>query len=100
MYETELAVALDAVRQAGLYLLQAYAQFQTIAEAPADITTEADRRSQEIILSNFAHFPKDSYCAEEATETLCTAAQGGPRHVDRRSDRRHARLARKMANSR
>ena len=50
MYERELEVALDAARAASTYLLQAYERFQAIPDAPASITTEADRQSQEIIL--------------------------------------------------
>jgi len=80
MYESELEVALDAVRQAARYLLKEYAQFHPIADAPANISTEADQRSQEIILAHIrAHFPKDALCAEEPTESLRDASYTGPR---------------------
>ena len=36
----------------GSYLVKAYAEFQAIANAPASITTDADRQSQEIILQH------------------------------------------------
>ncbi len=80
MYDRELATALDAARQAGRYLLEAYARFQAIPDAPADISTEADRRSQEIILAAIRQvFPGDALCAEESTATLAAAAHTGGR---------------------
>ena len=43
---------------------------RTVAGAPADITTEADRQTQEIILKTLReHFPNDAFCAEESTPT-------------------------------
>jgi 3'(2'), 5'-bisphosphate nucleotidase len=80
MYDRELDVALDAAHQAGRYLLEAYARFEVIPDAPADISTDADRRSQEIILQALrAAFPDDALCAEEATATLQDAARTGGR---------------------
>ncbi len=80
MYERELATALAAARAAGRYLLEAYARFEAIPDAPADISTEADRRSQEIILQAIrAAFPGDALCAEEATSTLHGVAHTGGR---------------------
>jgi 3'(2'), 5'-bisphosphate nucleotidase len=80
MYETELAAALDAVAAASRYLQDAYRAFQAIADAPANITTEADRQSQEIILRRLRErFPDDALCAEEATETLQEATRTGAR---------------------
>jgi len=80
MYERELEVALDAARRAGAELLREYEHFQAIPNAPADITTEADRRSQEIILTHIhAAFPQDALCAEEATATLATTKRTGNR---------------------
>ena len=37
----ELAVALEVVRQACAYLMEAYDRFEVIADAPSDITTDA-----------------------------------------------------------
>jgi 3'(2'), 5'-bisphosphate nucleotidase len=75
-YEQELEAALEAARQAGEVILAAYTHFQAIPDARADISTEADRTSQEIILQHLhAHFPPDALCAEERTPTL---AAGGP----------------------
>ena len=80
MFDHELATALDAARAASRYLLEEYARFQIIPDAPADITTDADRRSQEIILEAIRlAFPADALCAEEATATLAVAAHTGGR---------------------
>jgi hypothetical protein len=49
-YDAELESALDAARQAGLKLKTLYENFKAIPNAPADISTEADRQSQEIVL--------------------------------------------------
>jgi 3'(2'), 5'-bisphosphate nucleotidase len=71
MYERELETALQAARLAGQHLLQEYARFQPIPDAPADISTEADRSAQEIILQSIHDaFPEDALSAEEATPTL------------------------------
>ncbi len=80
MYDRELAVALDAAHLAGTLLLREYARFQVIPDAPASITTEADRQSQEIILQAIrAALPNDALCAEEATATLQGVASIGDR---------------------
>ena len=80
MHSRELAVALDAARLASTYLMDAYASFEAIVDAPASITTEADRQSQEIILKTLhEHFPTDSLCAEEATPTVQAALSTGAR---------------------
>jgi 3'(2'), 5'-bisphosphate nucleotidase len=78
-YEDELRAALDAADQAGRYLLQAYAEFTAIPDARADISTEADRQSQEIILQHLHRlYPADGLCAEERTPTLpAPPAPGG-----------------------
>src|SRR5207302_1908452 len=61
-------------------LLEAYARFEVIPNAPASISTDADRQSQEIILSHLHQvFPADALCAEEATFTLTQTAQVGSR---------------------
>jgi 3'(2'), 5'-bisphosphate nucleotidase len=79
-HERELEVALDAARQAGIVVSEAYAQFQAIPDAPIDISTEADRQAQETILSHLKKlFPGDALCAEEQTPALVGAARGGAR---------------------
>jgi 3'(2'), 5'-bisphosphate nucleotidase len=80
MYQRELQAALEAARLAGAALRQAYEQFQVIPNAPASISTEADRQSQEVILAHLRRaFPADALCAEEETNTLAAAAPTGPR---------------------
>jgi 3'(2'), 5'-bisphosphate nucleotidase len=79
-YAKELEVALEAAARAGDYLRKAYEAFQPIPNAPASISTEADRTSQELILSHLAAaFPDDALYAEETTETLRTARTEGAR---------------------
>lgn len=79
-YERELEIALQAASQAGDLVLQHYERFEVVPDAPASITTDADRESQEVILQTIrAAFPDDAFSAEEATPTLEGAAQSGPR---------------------
>jgi 3'(2'), 5'-bisphosphate nucleotidase len=79
-YERELEVALESARRAGAMLLGEYERFQKIADAPADITTHADRDAQEMLLKDLrAAFPADAFCAEEQTASLEGAATTGPR---------------------
>jgi 3'(2'), 5'-bisphosphate nucleotidase len=79
-YKTELDAALEAAESAGRELVRLYADFQRIADAPADITTDADRRAQEIILARLQRqFPADAYCAEETTPGLKDRPSQGPR---------------------
>lgn len=80
MYEHELSAALAAAAAASRYLLDEYARFEAIADAPASITTDADRGAQEVILKQLRHdFPGDAFCAEEATASLQGAAVTGER---------------------
>lgn len=79
-HERELKAALEAAQKAGRVILDAYRQFQAIPDAPIDISTEADRQGQEIILSYLKNlFPGDALCAEEQTPTLAGAPSVGPR---------------------
>jgi 3'(2'), 5'-bisphosphate nucleotidase len=79
-YDAELQAALDAARRAGRLILEAYAAFQPIPDARADISTDADRQAQELILTHLhGLFPADALCAEEATPTLAAAPTAGPR---------------------
>lgn len=80
MYEAELAVALEAATLAGVYLLKEYADFQPMPNAPASISTAADKGSQEIILRHIlSRFPNDAVCAEETTATLGDRPHTGDR---------------------
>jgi 3'(2'), 5'-bisphosphate nucleotidase len=82
-YEPELAAALQAAESAGRAVLEQYERFEVIPDAPATISTDADRQAQEIILTALhAAFPADAFCAEETTPTLATlgdAARTGQR---------------------
>jgi 3'(2'), 5'-bisphosphate nucleotidase len=79
-YDRELAVALEAVHRAGRTLLAEYAHFQAIPNAPADISTDADRVSQAIILEHLhVAFPDDALCAEESTGAFADFPQTGSR---------------------
>ncbi len=79
-HEPEMEAARDAARQAGRVILDAYARFQAIPNAPIDISTEADRQAQETILNYLKkRFPGDGLCAEERTPALVGVASVGPR---------------------
>jgi 3'(2'), 5'-bisphosphate nucleotidase len=79
-YERELEAALEASRRAGRVILDMYARFRAIPDAPADISTEADRRSQETILDHLHRaFPADALCAEESTPAFAAVPVIGPR---------------------
>jgi 3'(2'), 5'-bisphosphate nucleotidase len=79
-HQRELQAALDAARKAERVVLDAYTRFQAIADAPIDISTEADRQAQETILSHLKTlFPSDALCAEERTPALEGAARIGSR---------------------
>jgi 3'(2'), 5'-bisphosphate nucleotidase len=79
-YDDELRSALEAARAAGRLILEAYAAFEVIPDARADISTDADRQSPEASLQALrARFPGDALCAEEATPTLAAAPAEAPR---------------------
>lgn len=80
MYEPELKAALEASAKATALILDQYARFCKVPDAPADIHTEADRQSQEIILGYLRQqFPKDAYCAEEISDSGEAVAGRGAR---------------------
>lgn len=79
-YQRELDAALEAARRAGALILEHYAAFQVIPDAPASISTDTDRQSQEIILQLLHEtFPQDALLAEEATPTAGAASNSGQR---------------------
>jgi 3'(2'), 5'-bisphosphate nucleotidase len=79
-HERELSAALQAARQAGRVIRDAYTQFTAIPDAPIDISTEADRQAQETILNYLKNlFPGDALCAEEQTAALMGTASVGAR---------------------
>lgn len=57
-----------------------YSRFVAIPDAPANITTDADRQAQETILG-YLHqqFPHDALCAEEKTAALLNVPHTGDR---------------------
>ena len=71
---------LESAALASAALVEAYARFEAVSNAPAHITTDADRQSQEIILQHLhRQFPEDALCAEENTPTHAAARHTGPR---------------------
>jgi 3'(2'), 5'-bisphosphate nucleotidase len=80
LYEPELKLALLAADRAAATVLGLYEGFVAIPDARADISTRADRDSQEIILQALREqFPDDAYCAEEQTPTLAACRREGAR---------------------
>lgn len=76
----ELDVTLETIRRAGEEILRRYASFERIEDAPADISTAADKASQELILDALHRaFPDDGLCAEEASARFETEAAGAER---------------------
>jgi 3'(2'), 5'-bisphosphate nucleotidase len=79
-YARELDAAVDAAAEASAYLRSAYEAFTPVPNAPADITTEADRTSQDLILDRLtAMFPDDAVAAEEGTAALRATRREGVR---------------------
>jgi 3'(2'), 5'-bisphosphate nucleotidase len=79
-YEHELETALEAAELAGRVVMEHYERFEAVADAPASITTDADREAQEVILGQLRRrFPTDALSAEESTATLANAPHQGPR---------------------
>lgn len=82
---TVLALELDTARsvalQAAAVAHRLYDAFVAIPDAPANVSTPADRELQDLILTLLAAvFPADAFCAEEDTPTLARL----PRHGQRR----------------
>lgn len=67
----ELNAALEAAARASSIILENSLRLEAKSSAPADITTQTDRDSQDVILQCLAErFPADAFRAEETTETL------------------------------
>lgn len=80
VYDRELEVMLATIRAAGAEVMRRYQSFEKIEDAPADISTEADKASQELILQQLhAAFPEDGLCGEESTPTLEAGVAKAPR---------------------
>jgi 3'(2'), 5'-bisphosphate nucleotidase len=79
-FQRELDTALDAATEAGRVILDQYERFDAIPDARADISTQADRDAQEVILQILHRaFPNDTLRAEEKTPSLADAPSTAPR---------------------
>jgi 3'(2'), 5'-bisphosphate nucleotidase len=79
-FNHELQVAMKAVELASERIRHDYVTFVAIPNAPASISTDTDRASQDLILKHLhAAFPDDAFCAEEATESIRSAKKTGSR---------------------
>src|SRR5262245_41158824 len=79
-WSVELDAALAAAGQAAAYVLQEYASFTPIPDAPASISTHADKAAQDLIVRDLlARFPTDAICAEEPSPALAGVPRTGPR---------------------
>jgi len=79
-YARELDVALEAASKASDYLRTAYDAFVPIPDAPASISTDADRGSQDLILRHLSSaFPDDALCAEEGSLAVQALRREGDR---------------------
>ena len=79
-WSREKEVALSAATQASNIILAHYTEFQRIPDAPADISTQADRQGQDAILETLSRaFPEDGFIAEETTPLLQQLRQTGER---------------------
>src|SRR5262245_13860997 len=79
-YEIELHLGLEAAARATRIILENYARLEAKSGAPANITTQTDRDSQDAILRCLAaEFPNDAFRAEETTPTLASLRQAGDR---------------------
>jgi 3'(2'), 5'-bisphosphate nucleotidase len=77
-YQSELTAAIAAAKRAGEAILGLYQTFAPIENAPADISTEADRQSQRLIIEELqGRFSNDRFCAEEDTgyKSSCSHSQ-------------------------
>ena len=76
----ELGVALEAAIEAGHKIMDFYESLEPIIGAPANITTQADRDSQDIILKKLhLAFPEDGFIGEENTNLYQSLPRKGKR---------------------
>jgi 3'(2'), 5'-bisphosphate nucleotidase len=79
-WANELEAAKVGAARASAIIMDQYARLDAKSSAPADITTQTDRDSQEVILQLLTtRFPNDAFRAEEATPTLAKLRHTGPR---------------------
>ena len=75
-WERELEAALQACEKTRQRILDAYAGFEPIPDARAEIKLSVDVETQENLLQDLSEvFPKDAFCAEEDTPTLTRIKQ-------------------------
>jgi 3'(2'), 5'-bisphosphate nucleotidase len=80
MYAPEIETALAAATEAGQHIMAFYEKLEPILGATSSITTQADKDSQDIILSRlYAAFPKDGFMGEEETPLYLTLPHSGRR---------------------
>ena len=79
-FDAELAAALEAAALASDLIRREYESFAAVPDAPASITTQVDKASQDLILRHLhAKFPADALCAEESIEGFDAVAKFGRR---------------------
>ena len=79
-FSRELEAVTSAVLKAGELVLEHYARFKAIPDAPFDISTSADLASQELLLESLlADFPNDAYLCEEDTPLAAGVPSSGTR---------------------
>src|SRR5438067_3382536 len=79
-YDTELSAALEAAARAADLVRREYRSFAAVPDAPADISTHADKASQQLILEFLrSQFPGDALCAEESVPGFEGVPRRGPR---------------------
>jgi 3'(2'), 5'-bisphosphate nucleotidase len=79
-WQPELTAALAVAERAAELARRLYEGFVAIPDAPAHVSTAADRQIQDLLLEGLsASFPHDAYCAEEDTPTLARLPRRGPR---------------------
>ncbi|HEY2784704.1 MAG TPA: inositol monophosphatase family protein [Fimbriiglobus sp.] len=80
IWSAELDAALAAATRAAAYVLGEYASFVPIPDAPAEISTHADKAAQDMIVGDLlARFPADAVLAEEASPAFAGVPRSGPR---------------------
>lgn len=76
----EIRAAIEAARLSESRIMEFYSSMSQIEDAQANITTQADRDSQDIILGHlYRAFPSDGFLGEENTDLYATLPKTGNR---------------------
>lgn len=76
----EIRTAIEAARLSESRIMEFYSSMSQIEDAQANITTQADRDSQDIILGHlYRAFPSDGFLGEENTDLYATLPKTGNR---------------------